>query len=435
MKRTRPFIPLVALGFAVSCSENTLPTGPEDQPFIGSPAFDDIPNNLDATVDATAEVMALTFPGPDGTTQLYVVPQNGDGKNGCNLTGSATLVVSVSSSDELVATVSPSPITFGSCGDAHTLTVTPTGVGSATISLSETSNSTEGTFNLEPAKFTVVVSAPPPSDVTPPVITPNVSGTLGNNGWYVSDVTVTWSVVDNESPISSSSGCDEINITADQAATTYTCEATSAGGTASESVTIKRDATAPIVSLIGGPANGGSYYFGSVPAAPTCSASDALSGLDGACVVTGYSNAVGSHTVAASAMDEAGNSGSASASYTVLSWTLYGFYQPVEMGADVWNTVKGGATVPLKFEIFAGATELTSTGDINSFKTEQVACTGGGLEEAVDIVTTGGTSLRYDAVAGQFVQNWQTPKQPGRCYKVTMTTLDGSTLEAFFKLK
>jgi hypothetical protein len=53
-------------------------------------------------------------------------------------------------------------------------------------------------------------------------------------------------------------------------------------------------------------------------AAPTCSASDALSGLDGSCGVTGYSTTVGTHTVSANATDKAGNSASASATYTVL---------------------------------------------------------------------------------------------------------------------
>ena len=32
------------------------------------------------------------------------------------------------------------------------------------------------------------------TDTTPPVITPNVSGTLGNNGWYKSNVTISWNV-------------------------------------------------------------------------------------------------------------------------------------------------------------------------------------------------------------------------------------------------
>jgi len=171
-----------------------------------------------------------------------------------------------------------------------------------------------------------------------------------------------------------------------------------------------------------------------IAAAPTCTASDATSGLAGACSVSGYSNAVGSQTVTASATDNAGNSASASATYTVLAWTLTGFYQPVNM--DALNTVKGGSTVPLKFEVFAGDTELTDINVVQSFTTKKVTCGAvNGTEDPVDIVSTGGTSLRYDFTDGQFIQNWKTPKEPGQCYVVTMTTQDGLFLSANFKLK
>ena len=50
--------------------------------------------------------------------------------------------------------------------------------------------------------------------------------------------------------------------------------------------------------------------------------------------------------------------------------------------------------------------------------------------------STGGTVLRYDGPAGQFIQNWQTPKTAGKCYKVTMTAADAvSKLIAYFKTK
>jgi hypothetical protein len=35
-----------------------------------------------------------------------------------------------------------------------------------------------------------------PGDPTPPVVTPLLTGTLGNNGWYVSNVTRNWRVED-----------------------------------------------------------------------------------------------------------------------------------------------------------------------------------------------------------------------------------------------
>ena len=85
-------------------------------------------------------------------------------------------------------------------------------------------------------------------DPSAPVITKTVSGTQGLNGWYTGNVSVDWTVTGNEYPNSLQlTGCVDQNITADQAATEYKCSATSAGGSATEqSVTIKRDATAPV---------------------------------------------------------------------------------------------------------------------------------------------------------------------------------------------
>ena len=43
------------------------------------------------------------------------------------------------------------------------------------------------------------------------MITPTVSGTLGSNGWYVSDVSVSWDVQDPESEVTSRAGCDAVD--------------------------------------------------------------------------------------------------------------------------------------------------------------------------------------------------------------------------------
>jgi hypothetical protein len=478
---------------------------------------DDISNNLDASVDAAAEVMPLTTGGADGTTQLFVTPRNGDGKNGCNLTGGTSLGLSVSSSNPSVATVSPSSVTFTSCSDLKTLTVHPVAQGSTTISVSQTSNNTGATFALAPATFTVNVTPPPNTaptiavagvtgganynkgsvpnatcqvtdtedgnssfpatlsaitgtyasdgigsqtascdytdggglqasasetynivDPSPPVITKVVTGTEGNNGWYTSNVSVDWTVNDPESPNSlQTTGCNDQNIIADQAEQTYSCSATSAGGSSGpQSVTIKRDATDPNVSLVGGPANGSEHYFGSVPDEPTCNASDALSELAGPCSVSGYGTTVGSHTVTATATDNAGNEATASSTYKVLAWDFRGFYQPVDMGG-VHNTIKGGSTVPIKFELFAGSTELTDTANVvQPLKYQKISCTTGvPTEDAIETVATGGTSLRYDTTGGQFIYNWKTPTGAGTCYNVTISSIDGSSKTALFKLK
>jgi hypothetical protein len=180
--------------------------------------------------------------------------------------------------------------------------------------------------------------------------------------------------------------------------------------------------------------DGSSYYFGFVPPAPTCNATDNGSGLN-SCVVTGYDTKVGTHTLTATATDNVGNMSTATLTYTVMAWTLTGFYQPVDM-SGVWNTVKNGATVPLKFQVLAGPTELTDIAVIDMFIATSVACPKTGyVADDVEFTTTGNTTLRYDTISHQFIQNWQTPKKPGACYRVTMTTDDGSNLTANFILK
>jgi hypothetical protein len=52
----------------------------------------------------------------------------------------------------------------------------------------------------------------------------------------------------------------------------------------------------------------------------------------------------------------------------------------------------------------------------------------------VDYVTQSDTNLWYDATAGQFIQNWKTPKSPG-CYIARITNADGLLLKATFSLK
>ena len=95
-----------------------------------------------------------------------------------------------------------------------------------------------------------------PADNTPPVITPLVSGAL-NGGWYTSDVAVTWTVTDPETAVTSPA-CAATTVTTDTAGTTFTCTATSGGGTSTESVIVRRDTTPPT----GSPSVSGTEFGG-----------------------------------------------------------------------------------------------------------------------------------------------------------------------------
>ncbi|MFP5331605.1 MAG: PxKF domain-containing protein, partial [Acidimicrobiia bacterium] len=277
-------------------------------------------------------------------------------------------------------------------------------------------------------------------DATAPGIVASRSPEPNSEGWNNTPVLVTFACTDLTSGVAVC-GPDQ-TVSTEGAGQSVTGTATDHAGN-SDTATVANidiDLTAPAVSFAGGPVDGGVYYFGSVPAAPSCDATDTLSGVSAAgCGVSGYSSSVGVHTMTAAASDRAGNTTSVERTYTVLAWTLTGFYRPVDMPVTtldmVYNTVKGGSTVPLKFEVFAGPTELTTTSTILSFGVVRLTCVSGASEDAIEVTTTGSTSLRYDSDSGQFVQNWQTPKTAGSCYKVTLVTQDGSTVIAYFKTK
>lgn len=639
---------------------------------------DAISNDLDGSVEATAEVMPLNLGGPAGSTSLYVVKIKDDGDNGCTITGSRSVVsLSLASSNLAVATVSPSSATFDDCGDTRVITVTPVGLGTATVSATLTANTTSDVYDVAPVDFLVNVTAPAPSNTAPVLsisgVTPGASyakGTVpagvchvtdtedGNSsfaatlsaitgpaaadgigsqtascsytdkgglkaassvtysivdatapvisytlspatadglaGWYRNSVQLTWTVTEPDSPSTLQLvGCDDTLVSTDQLPNNYSCSATSSGGSAgpatvslmkdgtaptvsyadaagtlgnndwyvsdvvarftatdatsgptSASLTVtsrgegsavavqspefadvagnttaagavshsfKIDKTAPEVSYTGAapaPNSNGWYkndveatftatdtvsgpleatkkvtssgegeavevaspafedfagnvrkagvatasfkidktaptvnfsslladsYYGSTPAAPSCVASDSLSGLAGSCTVSGHETTVGTHTLTATASDNAGNTTTITDDYEVKAWTLKGFYQPIDMNG-VLNTVKGGSTVPAKFEVFAGATELTDP-SLMSFSMAKISCSPIVPTDEIETTATGNTSLRYDATAGQFIYNWKTPTGAGTCYRLTMKSDDGSTISANFKLK
>jgi hypothetical protein len=118
-------------------------------------------------------------------------------------------------------------------------------------------------------------------------------------------------------------------------------------------------------------------------------------------------------------------------SFEILAWTFEGFFSPVR--GDVINRARSGSTVPLGFRLWAGETEITSTTSV-SFRAVLISCDeAGDVLNAEDVFATSGkTELRYEDE--KFKQNWQTPRNPGACYRATATALDGSTLNANFML-
>ncbi len=274
---------------------------------------DEIQNNL----GATSGIMTLITGGANGSTTLVVVPTSGDGKQGCNLTGHTTLVVSVNSSDTSIATVSPTSITFGSCGDTPTITVTPHNLGTAGVTLTQVSNSTGGTFDLATAAFTVKV-VPPPN--TPPTV--SVTGvTAGAMYEFGSVPTAGCLVSDTEDGLTNSTTAATLTLSPitgplssyGLGAQTTTCSYTDTGGltTSAQADYSINDTTPPTIDSHPdvGPveatsANGATVNYTS-PATH-----DAVAGTGTATCspVSGSTFAIGDTTVTCNATDEAGNS-------------------------------------------------------------------------------------------------------------------------------
>jgi Ca2+-binding RTX toxin-like protein len=205
------------------------------------------------------------------------------------------------------------------------------------------------------------------ADHTPPVITPTVTGTAGDNGWYVSDVSVSWTVEDAESAVTSS--CDPASVTSDST-TTLVCEATSAGGTATESSVVQRDVTAPTVTCA---ANAPVFEIQQQGASVTASVSDATSGPAASAVLgAAGTGAPGTFSVSITGADRAGNRATEQCAYVVTVPTCRGL-APTRIGTaqnDVINGTSGRDVI----------LALGGADTINGLAGDDVICGGDGMD-------------------------------------------------------
>jgi RTX calcium-binding nonapeptide repeat (4 copies) len=176
-------------------------------------------------------------------------------------------------------------------------------------------------------------------DYTPPIIHASVNGQLGRDGWYVSDVSVSWDIVDPESAITATSGCETTIVTEDTAGVTFTCTATSQAASASASVTVKRDTTPPGLVCSAVPV----FSLGQPGALVTASVSDSLSGaLSATAEADADVSAGGSFSAQVTGYDRAGNASSVSCGYRVTVPTCRG-YTPTILGTAGHDTITGTA--------------------------------------------------------------------------------------------
>jgi hypothetical protein len=259
----------------------------------------------DVNISGSGDTRTITL-GDTTDVYYYIQPTGAGGGGGPSCDADDGTKATVTINHPANVTVTPSTLIFTACNDQQKVTFSASAAGTYLIP-PVTVTDLSGSYNPNPASFTLQVNNPTPSDSTAPVIESTILGTLGNNGWYTSDVSLSWTITDPESAWSPS-GCDAVNITADQQATSYTCSATSAGGTSSKTVSIKRDATAPDVTATASPAPNGNGGWYTAPFSVSYAATDATSGVAGCSADDNYSGPdTSAGSLSGSCTDNAGN--------------------------------------------------------------------------------------------------------------------------------
>jgi hypothetical protein len=242
------------------------------------------------------------------------------------------------------------------------------------------------------------------------------------DGWNNINVALSWSCTDSLSgPVNAS---ETQTVTSEGVAqqATGTCQDKAGNSTSSTDGNVNLDKTKPVVAVTG-VANGVIYTLGSVPAAG-CSTTDALSGVKTLATLTSTGGPVGSITATCGgAADKAGNTNSASVTYTV-NYNFSGFYAPVD-NPPICNVVKAGQAVPIKFSLHGyQGMNIFATGSPSSQAGTCAGLTSDPLEETA---TAGQSTLNYDAQADQYIYVWKTEKSwAGTARLLTVTLSDGT---------
>ncbi|MEW6067778.1 MAG: NosD domain-containing protein [Nitrospirota bacterium] len=282
-----------------------------------------------------------------------------------------------------------------------------------------------------------------PADITPPVTNIAISGTSGNNGWYMSDVTVTFTSIDNEGGsgvalieysfdgVTYNTYTSPIDINTEGVTTVYYRSTDNAGNMEmARQAIINIDKTAPEV-VINAPVDGAIYILNETITVDWL-AGDSVSGLaevtgtvpNGASLDTATP---GIKTFTVAATDIAGNVTNKTVSYNVV-YNKTGFLPPIKQ-SPLLSVFKSGSTIPAKFQLTDVNGNYISTA-VAVFMYQYVSdiFVGEIVEGISTSAATTDSLFRYDPVDNQYIFNWDTSDVLPGLYNIYAVLDDGTMI-------
>ena len=289
-------------------------------------------NRAGLTASNTQTGINIDKTAPTITFSSRLPAANGNGWNSTDVTATWSCANSLS------------PILSGTV----TQTLTAEGAGQSATGMCQdqagnTASNTQSGINIDKTAPTGVALVP--------------SGTLGNNGWYTSNVTITTTGTESTSGPLTCTGAQ--SLTTDTAGATFNGSCANLAGLTSNAtpLTLKRDATNPAINFLNRtPANGNGWNNGNVTLNWSCA--DAMSGPVNGTISQTVTTEGANQSSTANCVDNAGNSVSDTQSGINIDKTAPGILAGRTPAANVngWNNTD----VTVTFTGSDGLSGLTS---------------------------------------------------------------------------
>lgn len=278
-------------------------------------------------------------------------------------------------------------------------------------------------------------------DTSTPSTTLELNGTLGQNGWYISDVVASLSATDTGTGVAKTEySLDGINWTAytepftvsEEGITTIHYRSTDNAGNVEKTnqADVKIDKSLPFI-YIGTPGNGLEYKLSQLVLAQWLT-NDYISGIfaESGTAAVGQpidTTSIGQKSFTVTTKDYAGFEVTETVSYLVR-YDYFGVLAPINQDGTSIYEIASGRTIPVKFELKDANGNLISTAAAKlSISKVGDDISGTEVEAISTSAATEGNQFSYDSADNQYIFNLATEKLTPGTWKLRISLDDGTS--------